>query len=422
MTSLLSQRAQQAGGQPISELMRLALAQPQLISLAAGFVDQPSLPVAATRQAITELLADPVTGHAALQYGTTSGLPPLRQMLLDRLRQADGQPACERDLHVDQVLITAGSNQLLHLVGEVLLDPGDIVLCAAPCYFVFLGMLANLGARAVGVEIDEQGMIPAALEEQLQRLDRAGERARIKFVYVNPDFENPSAVTLPAERRQQIVDIVQRWSRPTAPLYILEDAAYRELRYRGQDIPSMRACDPTGEIVISTGTFSKSYSPGIRVGWGILPKSLVTPLLEVKGNIDFGSPNFAQTVMAKVLASGLFEPHVQSLRTNYRQKLDAMLTAATDYLSSIPGVHWQIPDGGLYVWLQLPEHIDTGPQGTLLQRAMDHGVLYVPGRYAFAHEGAKPRDNCMRLSFGVQPCDKIRRGMELLAAAIRESV
>ena len=153
----LSQRAQWAGGQPISRLMQMALANPGLISLAAGFVDQPSLPVDATRQAVERVLAEPSYARAALQYGPTSGDARLRELVLERFRQADGHPAAERDLSIEQVLLTAGSNQLLHLVAEALLDPGDIVLCAAPTYFVFLGILGNLGARAIGVASDTGG-------------------------------------------------------------------------------------------------------------------------------------------------------------------------------------------------------------------------------------------------------------------------
>ncbi len=419
-TTVLSQRARWAGGQPISTLMAQALAHPELVSLAAGFVDQATLPVDPTREALEALFSNPRRARAALQYGTTPGYAPLREAVLAQMVEADGRPASEVGLSVDQVVMTAGSNQLLHLVGETLLDPGDLVLCAAPSYFVFLGMLANQGARSIGVASDEQGMIPAALEETLARLKREGKLARVKAIYCTSYFDNPCSVSLAAERRPQIVEIAKRWSQQH-PIFVIEDAAYRELRYAGEDLPSLRAFDDEGDTVIVAGTFSKSYSPGVRVGWGVLPPELVAPICEQKGNIDFGSPNFAQHLMHHVVESGRFQRHVAELRQSYRVKLEAMLAAAEEYLAPLPGVSWIRPHGGLYVWLTLPKSIDAGPEGQLFGRAMQSGVLYVPGQYCFPSEGVA-RKNTIRLSFGVQPVEKIRQGMQALAEAIADTV
>jgi 2-aminoadipate transaminase len=406
-----------AGGQPISELMHQALAHPELISLAAGFVDPQSLPVEPTRAALEHVLSRPGWAQAALQYGTTAGYAPLRELLLERLRRADGYPRSLQQASIEQVVVTAGSNELLHLLVDTLCDPGDIVLCAAPSYFVFLGMLSNLGVRSIGVAADADGLIPEALHDALAALQRRGELPRVKAVYVTSYFDNPSSVTLAAARRGQIVELARRWSRQQR-IYVLEDTAYRELRYEGDDLPSLRRWDDEGDTVVHTGTFSKSYSPGIRVGWGILPRALVAPVLDQKGNIDFGSPNFAQHLMAAVLELGLFDPHVEQLRAGYRVKLQAMLDAADEFLGNLPGVHWIAPRGGLYVWLTLPEEIDTGPAGMLYHQAVREGVLYVPGQYCFAREGIAPQHNTIRLSFGVQSPQRIRQGMECLGRAI----
>jgi 2-aminoadipate transaminase len=336
---------------------------------------------------------------------------------LSRLVRADRATANELNLSADQVVLTAGSNQLLHLVGETLLDPGDIVLCAAPTYFVFLGMLANQGARSIGVGSDGEGIIPEALDEELRRCEQRGELERVKAIYVVSYFDNPSNVTLSALRRGQIVEIAQRWSKRQR-IYVIEDAAYRELRYWGADLPSLRSFDPEGETVIVAETFSKSFSPGIRVGWGILPKALVEPVCNQKGNIDFGAPHFNQRVMAEVLRQGLFEPHVEQLRAAYREKLGAMLEAADTHLAKIPGVAWQRPTGGLYIWLMLPESVDAGPDSALMQRALDAGVLYVPGEYCYPSAGQPVQRNMIRLSFGVQSPENIRRGIAALAQAI----
>jgi len=202
---------------------------------------------------------------------------------------------------------------------------------------------------------------------------------------------------------------------------VIDDAAYRELRYQGEDLPSLRAFDDDGSTVIVADTFSKSFSPGVRVGWGVLPDALCGPVLSLKASIDFGSPNLNQHLMFTVLDRGLFEPHVALLRAGYRAKLEAMLAAMNEHLADIPRVGWSEPSGGLYVWLQLPEGMDAGPAGKLIGHALDEGVLYVPGQYGYPPEGQSVRKDRIRLSFGVQSIENIRRGVEALARAIRRT-
>jgi len=412
-----SRRARWAEGQPISLLMARALENPDLISLAAGFVDNATLPAEPVKQAIEALMADPGEARAALQYGTTPGDPELREILLERARRADGLDHCPP---IEQIVVTAGSNQLLQLVSESLLDPGDIVLCTAPSYFVYLGMLAGIGARAIGVARDDSGMIPEALSETLERLEAAGELDRVKAVYLVPYFDNPGGVTMPIERRAAVVEMAKRWSQH-GRIHVISDEAYRQLRYDGDDVPSTRACDSEGDTVVVTDTFSKSFSPGIRVGWGILPPHLVGPVNDQKGNADFGSPHFNQRLMAKVLALGLFEPHVEHVRNEYRKKLKAMLDAADRYLGPLGDVEWFSPSGGLYLWVRLPELMDAGMDGRLFETALRKGVLYVPGQYCYASEGEPVMRNTIRLSFGVQSCEKIREGVEKLSRAIADA-
>ena len=412
-----SQRAAWSAGQPISDLMARALAAPNLISLAAGFVDQHTLPVTATRHAAEMILGDTIDAQAALQYGTTHGYPRLREAIRDWHLRADGGAASQTAIELNQIVLTAGSNQLLHLVSESLLDPGDVVLCAAPTYFVYLGTLQNVGARPIGVRTDADGIIPDALDAALQRLEAEGLLPRVKAIYVVTYFDNPCGLTVPAERRERIVEIARRWSKVNT-LHVIADDAYRELRYAGDDVPSMRAFDPTGETVVQTGTFSKCYSPGIRVGWGILPQALIDPVHNQKGNLDFGSPNFAQHLMHRVLEEGMLEPHIDVLRNGYRPKLEAMLSACTEFLAPIDGVRWISPKGGLYVWLTLPPGVDAGPQGRLFDLALEEGMLYVPGQFCFPAQGEPVQRNTIRLSFGVQSAERIREGMEKLATAL----
>ncbi|HIN96100.1 MAG TPA: PLP-dependent aminotransferase family protein [Planctomycetes bacterium] len=414
-----SNRAAWAAGQPISALMSQALAHPELISLAAGFVDPMTLPGDLVQAALERLLASPEATRTALQYGTTPGVPRLRDLILQRLLSEDGNNSSSESLSIDQVVVTAGSNQLIHLVLESLLDPGDIVLCAAPTYLVFLGVVSQLGARAIGVSTDAEGMIPSALQEALEEIDRQGEKDRVKAIYLVPYADNPSGITMPLKRSSEIMEISRQWSSKPLPIQLIADLAYRDLRYSGDNIASIRTLDERGDQVILAGTFSKSFSPGVRVGWGLLPAHLVAPVCDQKGNIDFGSPNFNQYLMLDILEQGLLDSHLQEICGQYQVKLAAMLAASDRWFSDLEGVTWRAPSGGLYVWMEVPERIDTGPQGALFEAASREGVLYVAGGYCYAAEGEPIHRNTMRLSFGVQSPEKIEQGMKALSRALK---
>jgi 2-aminoadipate transaminase len=302
---------------------------------------------------------------------------------------------------------------------ESLLDPGDIVLCAAPTYLVFLGVVSQLGARAIGVSTDAEGMIPSALQEALEEIDRQGEKDRVKAIYLVPYADNPSGITMPLQRSSEIMEISRQWSSKPLPIQLIADLAYRDLRYSGDNIASIRTLDERGDQVILAGTFSKSFSPGVRVGWGLLPAHLVAPVCDQKGNIDFGSPNFNQYLMLDVLEQGFLDSHLQEICGQYQVKLAAMLAASDRWFSDLEGVTWRAPSGGLYVWMEVPERIDTGPQGALFEAASREGVLYVAGGYCYAAEGEPIHRNTMRLSFGVQSPEKIEQGMKALSRALK---
>ena len=414
--SRLSQRTVEA---PISYLMREALNRPELISLAAGFVDQGSLPVEKTSRAVAGLLDSPERGYATLQYSSTMGDSTVRDILLTRLEQADGLLGDSKS--VEQVIMTAGSNELLYQLGLVLLDPGDLILCAAPTYFVFLGALQGIGARAHGLPVDENGIIAETLEAFLKKTTEKGDAQRVKALYLTTYFDNPSSITTSQKRREEIFEIISRHNRQHPWVYIIEDAAYRDLRYFGEDIPSLFSLDVENSTVIYTSSFSKSFSPGLRVGWGVLPKDLVAPLSHHQGNMNFGAPHFSQQVIRQVIETGDFDLHLAKLRLTYRGKLETMVSAAEKYFENIAEVSWLPAAGGLYIWLRL-RGIDTGPDGPLFPRALEKGVLYVPGCYCYPVEGCPQAHDHIRLSFGVQPPERIEHGMQLLADAIRETL
>jgi 2-aminoadipate transaminase len=399
--------------------MQQAIENPHLISLAAGLVDPASLPAAAVGEALANLLSQPQTAQAALQYGTTQGYLPLREKLLARTTALDGKMPEQMCLTIDDVVVTTGSQQLLYLLSELLLDPGDLIITEAPSYFVYQGTLNSMGVRTLSVPMDDQGMDTDALADLLARLERTGELARLRMIYVCDYFQNPSGLTLSLPRRQHLLELAQRFSRHQR-LFILEDAAYRELRFHGPDVPSIKSFDTHNETVIEALTFSKPCAPGLKTGYGLLPRELVGPLLRLKGNHDFGSNNLTQHLLDRLLETGAYDRHVAELRKVYRVKCDTLLTALSEEFREWPEVRWTQPDGGLYVWMTFPREVETGPNSALMRAALREGVLYVPGQFCYVNgeNGPLPTHEA-RLSFGVARPDQIREAVRRLARAFR---
>ncbi|MBI1345532.1 aminotransferase class I/II-fold pyridoxal phosphate-dependent enzyme [bacterium] len=420
----LSQRAHWAAEQAISFLMAQGVENRDVISLAAGLVDEQTLPVALCRDLLNELLSDDRTARGALQYGTTPGAEALRSEVLKHLARLEGGIVDDLGVAADQVVLSTGSQQLLTSLADVLLDPGDICLVSAPTYFVFLGVLNGVGARTVAIPSDDQGMRIDLLADELERIAARGELNRVKLIYVVSDFENPSGISLSAARRQQVVDLAKRWSTEQR-IFVLEDAAYRELRYEGEPLPSVWSFDQDRDTVILAQTFSKSFSPGVRVGFGVLPRELVAPVCNRKGNEDFGSAHLNQQLLNLALKSGRYQQHVQQVCQGYRSKRDAFLAALATEFRDLPEVHWVHPKGGLYVWMTLPDAVATGFNSTLFQSAVkEHKVMFVPGELGYPstrNEDVVCR-NQMRLSFGVQPVDGLQEGARRLAAAVRQQL
>ncbi len=404
----------------ISEFMQTALANPGLISLAAGFVDQKSLPFEPTARVAAEILGDPVEGRRALQYGTTIGDVGLRKQILGLLERNERVEPGTFESILPRVVVTTGSAQLLYLVAEALLDPGDIVLVEAPTYFVFLGVIQTRGARAIGIEIDEGGMKLDALEATLAEIEARGELDRVKLIYTVTEHANPSGISLAEDRRGPLVDLARRWSK-SQRIFVLEDAAYRGLNYEGDEPSSVWRHDPEGETVIYARTFSKTYSPGMKLGFGVLPAELVAPVVSLKGNHDFGTTNLTQQVLARVLADGTYDRHLQGLIGMYRKKRDTILEALEDQFGSFDGsVTWTKPKGGMFVWFSAPEGVDLGVKGPVVARCLEHGVLYIPGSFAFPDEPGPVPTNFARICFGVPSEAELVEGVKRLSAALAE--
>jgi 2-aminoadipate transaminase len=415
----LSELAIRTPVQPISHFMKLALEDPRLISLAAGFVDEGSLPAADTAAALADLLGRPDTARAALQYGTTQGHPPLRAKVLDRLAAVDGTTPPSMGLTADDVVITTGSQQLLYMVGELLLDPGDLVITEAPSYFVYHASLAGRGVQILPVPMDDDGLDTDALDDLLRRVERDGRLDRLKMVYTVDYFQNPTGLTLSTRRRGRLLELVRQYSRRHR-IVILEDAAYRELRFTGDDLPSVKSFDTTNEFVIYTSTFSKPCAPGLRTGYGILPRDLMGPLLRLKGNHDFGSANLPQHLIDRLLDTGEYDRHAAELQAVYKSKCEATTEALTAEFREWPTVKWTRPAGGMYVWVTFPPEVPTGPESPLMQAALREGVLYIPGVFCHVSADGKPAPATeARLCYGVVTPEQIREGVRRLARAAK---
>lgn len=401
--------------------MQAAIADRSLISLAAGFVDEGTLPVELVREIVAELTADPAEARRALQYGTTGGDLGLRRRLIANLEREDGAEPGAYAEAIDRTVLTTGSQQLLALVTDALLDPGDIVLVEAPTYFVYMGMLQSRGVRAIGVATDDDGLCLDSLEQALSGLEASGELGRVKLIYTVAEHSNPTGLSLAADRRAPLVEAARRWSK-LGRIFVVEDAAYRGLTFDGHDDPpSIFSHDKAGDTVILARTFSKTFSPGMKCGWGILPKSILRPILSLKGNQDFGSANFNQVVLERVLADPRFGVHVRKLIDAYGRKRDALLESLAEYMGPLdPEIRWTEPKGGIYVWLTLPAGVDTSATGPYIARCRAQGVLYVPGDLSYPDEPTAAPRNRIRLCYGVVTEPQIREGVRRMAAALAE--
>jgi 2-aminoadipate transaminase len=393
-----AERTQRMTSSAIRELLKVT-EQPDVISFGGGFPAPEVFPVVEFAAACQKVLRE--MGARALQYGTTEGYAPLREMLAERAQQM-GVPVC-----ADQVLITSGSQQCLDLLGKILIDPGDRILIETPTY---VGALQAWNAYQAEYEIvaaDHDGMDPRALEKAL--------RTGPKFIYALPNFQNPRGVTLSLARRQRLVELADHYGVP-----IVEDDPYGQLRFEGDPLPPLAALDAQyrgngsagGGNVVYLSTFSKLLSPGIRLAWVMAPPEVSRKLIQAKQGADLHTNTFCQMVAWEVSRDGFLDRHIELIRAVYRERRDAMLAAMEAHFP--PGVHWTRPQGGLFLWSTLPEGMDTTQ---LLQAAIERKVAYVPGRAFYPYQGG---DNALRLNFSYAAPSIIEEGIARLGRLIAE--
>jgi 2-aminoadipate transaminase len=388
--SLLSERARRAGAARLGDPRASA----SKISFLAGFPDPGSLPKADIAEATRVALER--DGEWALQYGAPLGYAGLIEELLVKLGRDQGIDAATAN-----ILITNGASQALALMTDMLVDPGDIVISEAPTWSGAVHTFAAAGADVREIAIDTDGLDIDALARELDAIRRAGRRA--KMLYVIPTFQNPTGVTTTLERRRRIIALAREHALP-----VVEDDAYFDLRYAGERLPTLYSLDQDG-LVMYMGTFSKIMAAGMRLGWVVADAAVISQLAGLK--LEGGTSPFAGQVAAEFCASGTLIEHVKELRELYHRRRDAMLAALEREMPN--DTTWTVPEGGFFVWLNLPDRVRSS---RLLELAKEHNVEFLPGTACY-HHGAG--DDQLRLSYSFSDEAQIAEGIGILAGLIR---
>ncbi|MBX3100807.1 MAG: PLP-dependent aminotransferase family protein [Salinibacterium sp.] len=386
--------ADRTGGLSASEVRALfaVASRPEVVSLAGGMPFVSALPKELVTGAMERVMTD--HGPAALQYGSGQGLPALREHVLE-VMALEGIRA-----GVDDIVITTGSQHALELITKLFINPGDVVLAEAPSYVTALTVFKSYQAEVAHVAMDDDGLVPESLRETIERVRAAGKP--IKFLYTIPTFSNPAGVTLTWERRLEILEICRN-----NDILVLEDNPYGLLYFEAQPPHAMRSVEEEG--VVYLGTFSKTLAPGFRVGWALAPHAIREKLVLANEAAVLSPSSFTQYVISEYLTTADWKGQIDTFRGVYRERRDAMLTALDDYL---PDLSWTNPAGGFYVWVTLPDNLDSK---SMLPRAVKELVAYTPGT-AFYADGAGR--NKIRLSFSYPTPDFIREGIRRLSTVI----
>jgi 2-aminoadipate transaminase len=372
-------------------------ARPEIVSLAGGSPYVAALPLDVVGEMIGQLIAS--QGATALQYCTAQGDAGLRERICDVMALE------EIRAHPDEVVVTVGSQQALDLLTRIFVDPGDVVLVEAPSYVGALGAFAAYQADVVHVAMDDEGLIPEALEEAIWRTAAAGQRA--KFLYTVPNFQNPAGVTLAAGRRHRILDICRR-----AGLLVVEDNPYGLLGFDGDPMRALHADDPEG--VVYLGTFSKTFAAGVRVGWAVAPPAIRDKLILAAESAVLCHSSFSQLTVREYLNTQPWQEQIKDFRELYRERRDATLSALSPMMP--PGCSWTKPAGGFFVWLRLPDGINAK---AMLPRAISSRVAYVPGTGFYADGSG---GQYARLCYSLPAPDRIYEGVRRLASVLENEI
>jgi len=395
--------AQRVRGMTASEIRALfaVASRPEVVSLAGGAPYISALPLDAVGEMLARLVAE--HGPTTLQYGIGQGTMELREricevMALSGIDVSSGASP-------EDVVVTVGGQQALDLIARLFLDPGDVVLAEGPTYVGALGVFQAAQAQVVHVPMDDDGLIPEALEQKIAEVGRSGRRA--KFLYTIPTYQNPAGVTLTEERRERVLDICER-----AGLLVVEDDPYGQLGFEGDAPAPLRARRRDGVFYLST--FSKTFAPGLRVGWILAPHAVRDKLVIATEAQVLCPSAFAQAAVTTYLSDMPWREQLKTYREVYRERRDALLTALADMMP--PGVTWTRPAGGLFVWATLADGLDAK---AMMPRAISARVAYVPGTGFFADGTGRAN---LRLNFSFPPPERIREGVRRLARVVEQEM
>lgn len=378
----------------IREILKVTQ-RPEMISFAGGLPAPEFFPVEEMKVVAVRILTE--GGCQALQYSTTEGHLPLRRQIADRMNAKMATSVSPED-----ILITSGSQQGLDLMGKILLDDGDVVLCESPTYLGAINALQAYRPMFVEIPTDENGMVISELEKQLAR------NPRVKLIYAIPDFQNPSGRTWSLARREHFMEVVRRWQVP-----VIEDNPYGDLRFEGESLPPLKRLDEDG-LVVFLGTFSKIFCPGMRIGWLAAERSIFEKVVMVKQGADLHTSTVSQMQIATYMDMYDLDANIARIRQAYRRRRDAMVAAMEREFPA--EVVFTRPQGGLFLWVELPRHLNAR---TLLQRSLERNVAFVPGGSFFPNGG---KEHFFRLNYSNMPEDRIREGIARLGAVLREAL
>jgi len=378
----------------IREILKIT-ERPEVISFAGGLPAPELFPVEAIKE-VNRMVLDS-DGAKALQYTTTEGFKPLREWIAHRMNNRLGT-----SFDCDDVLITHGSQQALDLSGKVFLDEGDVVFCESPTYLAAISAFRAYGCHFIEIPTDDQGMIISELVKQLEKCEKA------KLIYVIPDFQNPTGRTWSLERRKQLADISARFG-----IAVVEDNPYGELRFEGEFLPSVKSFDKAGNI-LCTGTFSKIFCPGYRIGWIAGDKNIIRQYVLVKQGTDLQCNTIAQMEISKYLELYDIDVHIDKIRDTYRKRRD--LSVKTMEEAFPDGVSFTRPQGGLFAWVELPSHINARD---VLEKCVEQNVAFVPGGSFFPNGG---KENTFRINFSNMSEERIVEGLKRLGNVLNKFI
>lgn len=378
-----------------------AMTDPSIISFGGGAPAKEALPVDILRQITDEVVVKDKRGIEALQYGPIGGTEDMKEIIVNELLAPKGVK-CSKE----NVMVVAGGLEGINLFCQVFIDPGDVILVESPTFVHSVEIFDMFEAKCVAVDMDDDGICTDDLEEKIRQYHP-------KMIYVIPTFQNPSGRTLSLERRKRVAELAAEYD-----VLVLEDDPYRDIRYSGVDLPPIKCFDTVGNVVVAN-SFSKIFSPGVRLGYVMAEPEIIHYMLEVKSATNSHSSMLPQVLCAEFFKRGYYPAHHEMLCNLYRERRDAMLESIDKYFPA--GTKHSFPDGGLFTWVELPEGIDTTE---LLQEATsdpDVKVAFVAGEGFFVEGGGKGK-NCMRMSFGGNTPEKIREGVMKLGRLIEKKL